>query len=28
VHGNTFATFLTDAGFHTTPRGFRLRSTA
>ncbi|PPJ25230.1 ATP-dependent helicase [Nocardia nova] len=28
VHGNTFATFLTDAGFHATPRGFRLRSTA
>jgi ATP-dependent Lhr-like helicase len=26
VHGNTFATFLTDAGFAPTPRGFRLRS--
>lgn len=26
VHGNTFAAFLTDAGFATTPRGFRLRS--
>ena len=26
VHGNTFATFLTEAGFHTTPRGLRLRS--
>ncbi|WP_245400560.1 Lhr family ATP-dependent helicase [Nocardia albiluteola] len=25
VHGNTFATFLTDAGFAPTPRGFRLR---
>nr|WP_216900253.1 DEAD/DEAH box helicase [Nocardia alni] len=25
VHGNTFATFLTDAGFASTPRGFRLR---
>ena len=26
VHGNTFATFLAEAGFHATPRGFRLRS--
>ncbi|RDI64295.1 ATP-dependent Lhr-like helicase [Nocardia pseudobrasiliensis] len=26
VHGNTFATFLTEAGFAATPRGFRLRS--
>ncbi|WP_280265114.1 ATP-dependent helicase [Nocardia wallacei] len=26
VHGNTFATFLTEAGFAPTPRGFRLRS--
>ncbi|MBB5914820.1 ATP-dependent Lhr-like helicase [Nocardia transvalensis] len=26
VHGNTFAAFLTEAGFATTPRGFRLRS--
>ena len=26
VHGNTFANFLTAAGFNTTPRGFRLRS--
>lgn len=26
VHGNTFASFLTDAGFASTPRGFRLRS--
>lgn len=25
VHGNTFATFLTDAGFAATPRGLRLR---
>ncbi|MGV9678084.1 ATP-dependent helicase [Nocardia sp. NPDC003482] len=25
VHGNTFATFLTEAGFAATPRGFRLR---
>jgi ATP-dependent Lhr-like helicase len=25
VHGNTFATFLTEAGFTPTPRGFRLR---
>jgi ATP-dependent Lhr-like helicase len=25
VHGNTFATFLADAGFAATPRGFRLR---
>ncbi|MFI9506552.1 DEAD/DEAH box helicase [Nocardia sp. NPDC052566] len=25
VHGNTFATFLTDAGFANTPRGLRLR---
>ncbi|WP_227984134.1 ATP-dependent helicase [Nocardia spumae] len=25
VHGNTFAAFLTDAGFAVTPRGFRLR---
>ncbi|WP_282778017.1 DEAD/DEAH box helicase [Nocardia sp. CC201C] len=26
VHGNTFADFLTSAGFAPTPRGFRLRS--
>ncbi|WP_454194072.1 Lhr family ATP-dependent helicase [Nocardia sp. Marseille-Q1738] len=26
VHGNTFAGFLTEAGFSTTPRGLRLRS--
>ncbi|MGW5105570.1 ATP-dependent helicase [Nocardia sp. NPDC004123] len=26
VHGNTFAGFLTEAGFATTPKGFRLRS--
>ncbi|WP_153415136.1 ATP-dependent helicase [Nocardia macrotermitis] len=26
VHGNTFAAFLTEAGFAPTPRGFRLRS--
>ncbi|MCM6777780.1 DEAD/DEAH box helicase [Nocardia sp. CDC159] len=26
VHGNTFASFLTAAGFAATPRGFRLRS--
>ncbi|RDI51539.1 ATP-dependent helicase [Nocardia mexicana] len=26
VHGNTFATFLSEAGFAPTPRGFRLRS--
>ncbi|MBF6334023.1 ATP-dependent helicase [Nocardia transvalensis] len=26
VHGNTFATFLAEAGFAPTPRGFRLRS--
>ncbi|WP_194817544.1 DEAD/DEAH box helicase [Nocardia sp. XZ_19_385] len=26
VHGNTFATFLTEAGFSATPRGLRLRS--
>ncbi|MFI6869988.1 ATP-dependent helicase [Nocardia sp. NPDC050406] len=26
VHGNTFADFLTHAGFAPTPRGFRLRS--
>ncbi|WP_330252444.1 ATP-dependent helicase [Nocardia sp. NBC_00565] len=26
VHGNTFAGFLTEAGFATTPRGLRLRS--
>ncbi|MEV5651569.1 ATP-dependent helicase [Nocardia sp. NPDC052254] len=26
VHGNTFATFLSEAGFNTTPRGLRLRS--
>ncbi|WP_245718231.1 Lhr family ATP-dependent helicase [Nocardia miyunensis] len=26
VHGNTFAAFLTEAGFAVTPRGFRLRS--
>ncbi len=26
VHGNTFATFLTEAGFAATPRGVRLRS--
>ncbi|UFS95614.1 DEAD/DEAH box helicase [Nocardia huaxiensis] len=26
VHGNTFAGFLTEAGFAPTPRGFRLRS--
>lgn len=26
VHGNTFATFLTEAGFATTPRGLRLRA--
>ncbi|MFE7746744.1 ATP-dependent helicase [Nocardia sp. NPDC057455] len=26
VHGNTFAGFLTDAGFSATPRGLRLRS--
>ncbi|WP_067886656.1 ATP-dependent helicase [Nocardia vaccinii] len=26
VHGNTFAAFLTEAGFAATPRGFRLRS--
>lgn len=26
VHGNTFAAFLAEAGFATTPRGFRLRS--
>ncbi|NNH70270.1 DEAD/DEAH box helicase [Nocardia uniformis] len=26
VHGNTFADFLTQAGFAPTPRGFRLRS--
>ncbi|MBL1074981.1 DEAD/DEAH box helicase [Nocardia sp. 2] len=26
VHGNTFAGFLTEAGFAATPRGFRLRS--
>lgn len=25
VHGNTFATFLTEAGFAATPRGLRLR---
>ncbi|WP_405489588.1 ATP-dependent helicase [Nocardia sp. NBC_00511] len=25
VHGNTFATFLTEAGFTATPKGFRLR---
>ncbi|WP_238847120.1 ATP-dependent helicase [Nocardia arthritidis] len=25
VHGNTFAAFLTEAGFATTPRGLRLR---
>lgn len=27
VHGNTFAAFLTEAGFAPTPRGFRLRRT-
>ncbi|MFJ9368261.1 ATP-dependent helicase [Nocardia sp. NPDC101769] len=26
VHGNTFAGFLAEAGFATTPKGFRLRS--
>ncbi|WP_169813197.1 Lhr family ATP-dependent helicase [Nocardia jejuensis] len=26
VHGNTFATFLAQAGFAATPKGFRLRS--
>ncbi|GAB2671074.1 Lhr family ATP-dependent helicase [Nocardia goodfellowii] len=26
VHGNTFAAFLTEAGFSATPRGLRLRS--
>jgi ATP-dependent Lhr-like helicase len=26
VHGNTFAEFLTEAGFSATPRGLRLRS--
>ncbi|MEV6273706.1 DEAD/DEAH box helicase [Nocardia sp. NPDC051832] len=26
VHGNTFATFLTEVGFSATPRGLRLRS--
>nr|WP_233608414.1 DEAD/DEAH box helicase [Nocardia stercoris] len=26
VHGNTFATFLTEAGFSATPNGYRLRS--
>ncbi|MFJ4658339.1 DEAD/DEAH box helicase [Nocardia sp. NPDC088792] len=26
VHGNTFAGFLTEAGFAATPKGFRLRS--
>ncbi|MTE11740.1 ATP-dependent helicase [Nocardia aurantiaca] len=26
VHGNTFAGFLTEAGFTATPKGFRLRS--
>ncbi|UGT69843.1 ATP-dependent helicase [Nocardia gipuzkoensis] len=26
VHGNTFAVFLTEAGFSATPRGLRLRS--